>query len=125
MQAHTLLYTLLKDAPEVKELVGSRVFPLRIPQNTSLPAITYQLVGGDHDRCRSYGRFRFQVSLFAKTYAQASTLSEVVQFALDGYEDGETLIEADAPPIDQHSDDSAVFYRTQDYFIDIPNPTRP
>ena len=119
---YELLRSLLLANATVVALVGTRVYPLRIAQGEPLPAIAYQQVGGNNDRCSSYGRFRYQISMFSAGYVQAVALSEAVLAALDGFEDGEILIEADGAARDQFSEGSEVYYRTHDYFIDFPNP---
>lgn len=69
-------------------LVVSRVYPLLLPQNPTLPAITYQRIsdvreqslGGDS----SLQHPRFQFSCWAETYAVALAVAEQVRLALQG-----------------------------------------
>lgn len=68
---------------------GDRVFPNNIPQRQSLPAITFQEITGDHLHTNNGGsptyEGRWQVTVHAKTYAEASTIRDQVRRILDGY----------------------------------------
>lgn len=117
-----LLHSLLCAHPGVSALAGDRVYPVRVPQGKAMPAVAYQQVGGTGAACQSYGRFRYQLSAFADTYTAVTALSAAIEAALNGYEQGEIYIEVDTPAIDQHSDSTDRYFRTQDFFIEFPNP---
>jgi hypothetical protein len=73
---------------EMSDLVGNRVYPLRMPQNAQMPAIVYQRIstvprhrqGGP----ASLARHRFQIDCWARTYGEAATVAYRVQWALEG-----------------------------------------
>lgn len=75
----------LTGSTSVSSLAGSRVYPVELPQNPKLPALTYDLIssirepGGGTDSGDVHARL--QVTAWAKTYAAASGLSEGVRAA--------------------------------------------
>lgn len=88
MRAEKVIYTLLTGSAEVSALVGSKVYPGRIPQNTTMPAIAYELVSGVDIvpiNAQAGGvilRSRVQVSVLARTYAQVKTIQEAIRGTL-------------------------------------------
>ena len=46
MRAEKVIYTLLGADVGVIALVGAKVYPSRIPQNTVMPAIVYEAISG-------------------------------------------------------------------------------
>ncbi|WP_094550241.1 tail completion protein gp17 [Petroclostridium xylanilyticum] len=83
------LYVHLKNYPDLKSLVEDRIYPLVMPQNCKLPAITYQKVSGSRQHClqRDTGFTTpvFQISCWAQNYAQLKAVSEQVRFALQNF----------------------------------------
>ncbi len=73
----------------VAALVSTRVYPVRLPQGGTYPAITYSKVSGS--RIRTMGSHedsanpRVQVSCWGKTYADAKGLANAVRIALDRF----------------------------------------
>lgn len=115
------LRSLLVAAPSVTALVQQRVYPLRIAQGVALPAVAYQQISLVPGRCDGYDRLRYQVSLFASSYAQLSALAAATRAALHGYEIGEIYCELDQE-IDQFDEAGSTYFRTQDFFLEYPNP---
>ena len=77
--------TALKSSPDVKAICAGRVFPLKIPQGTKLPAIVYQRIHGSPDYTLSgYGSegVTLMVNCFAMKYEQAKDLALAVRNAL-------------------------------------------
>jgi hypothetical protein len=78
--------------------VGDRVYPLTLPQGAVLPAVVYQLVGGEgplhshgdaHDGSRpaasSYQRSRVQLGCWADSARAAEVLAAEVEVAVDAF----------------------------------------
>jgi hypothetical protein len=77
--------------------VGDRVYPLTLPQGATLPAVVYQLVGGEgplhshgdaHDgdgAGASFQRSRLQLACWAESARAAELLGAEVQTAVDGF----------------------------------------
>jgi hypothetical protein len=81
------LYDYLTDVAAIAALVSTRVYPLRLPQDASLPAVVYQRISGErvrsHDGPSGLGRGRFQISSWDDDYAGAKSLAEQIRYALD------------------------------------------
>ena len=94
------LYTRLTTHAGTAALVGTRVWPLVMPQGGKLPAIVYQKVSDvrvySHDGDSDLIRSRFQVGCYAKNYDDVKALEIQVVDALSGYADRtlETPVEA-------------------------------
>jgi hypothetical protein len=78
--------------------VGDRVYPLTLPQGALLPAVTYQLVGGEgplHSHGDAQGgvgptrpkfqRSRIQLGCWADSARAAEVLAAEVDAAVDGF----------------------------------------
>ena len=117
-----LLHSLLRAAPDVAALVGTRVYPVRLAQGAALPAVAYQQVSAPAPRrtrgCVLPATPRYQLSLFARTYAELDALDKAVQAALDGYEAPGVAI-AYVNGFDQHDDRSEVYFRPTDYTVEL------
>jgi hypothetical protein len=78
--------------------VGDRVYPLTLPQGAVLPAVVYQLVGGegplhshsdaqggDSTHHPTYQRSRVQLGCWADSARAAEVLAAEVERAVDGF----------------------------------------
>jgi len=122
----TGLYSHLTTDSDVSALVGTRVYPLKLPQGYTLPAISYQRVSGDRLATLSgpTGRAnpRFQIDCWASTYSGVRDLASKVRQALDGHKGGlggeddvgGISIEGDR---DLFEENTEVFRVTMDFFI--------
>lgn len=88
MRAESVIYTLLTGNAGVTALVGAKIYPGRLPQNTVMPAISYELVSG-HEilpiNAQAGGvllRSRVQVTVLAKSYAETKAVHEAARKAL-------------------------------------------
>ncbi len=70
-------------------LVSGRVYPMLLPPQVTLPAITYQKLSEArayaHDGFAGYTEPRFQFSVWATTYAGAKAVHVQIKAALDTY----------------------------------------
>ena len=75
----------------VSGLVSSRIYPMKLPQGPTMPAITYSRVSGPRVQELSgpsgLAFPRVQVDSWASTYAGVKALADAVRKALDGYRD--------------------------------------
>lgn len=82
-----IIQLLAEDAPVVA-IASTRVYPLALPQNTTLPAITYQRISGIHEHTLSepstLTRPRFQFVAHASTFLQARQLANAIKTAFNG-----------------------------------------
>lgn len=83
------LYAILAADVTVAGLVGTRIFPNVVPQDQSLPAISYQRIATSRvwslEGPSGLAQPTFQVNCLAATYDALRTLSAAVRAALDGY----------------------------------------
>lgn len=85
------LYHFLTNNAGLVALVGTRVYPNRLPQSGTLPALTYQRIDSPriatHDTAGASGtaRPRFQFDCWGATYATCKAVSDALRAALNGY----------------------------------------
>lgn len=69
--------------------IGSRLYPLHLPQNPTYPAATYQVITAN-SLATSNGlsapkEWRVQIDAWGESYADADGLARSIRGALDGY----------------------------------------
>lgn len=78
------LFNLLKTIP----LVGTKVYPLTAPQDTTPPYITYQRISpfdtSTIEGTESLDMARFQIKIFSKTYLESVNIANSVKEKLSG-----------------------------------------
>lgn len=74
--------------PSIKALVKTRIHPAPLPQNVTMPAISYQRISTIEDICYDgvdgLTQIRLQLNFFAKTFTDARTLQQLVRGVLKG-----------------------------------------
>jgi hypothetical protein len=79
---------LLADAG-IAAAVGTRVYPVRLPQGTAAASVVYNRISaiGDHTMQGASGlaRPRIQIDCWAPTHDAATALANLVKDALDGF----------------------------------------
>lgn len=80
------LYTRLTGHAGLGALVGTRVYPLRAPQDAALPYITYQRISGvvlhEFARAAPATQARYQVDVWAGSFLAAQTAMTQLRAAL-------------------------------------------
>lgn len=79
------IYNILNSSSNVTNLVSSRIYPLRVPQNTSFPCITYQTISNVPINTKSGFKTyqaRTQVNAFANNYSSCHEVASAVRGAL-------------------------------------------
>lgn len=88
MSIETGLFTHLTTDANVSAIVDARVYPLRLMQGYTLPALTYQRISTERKPTLSGPNERvvgrFQINCFAATYSAARALADKVRISLDG-----------------------------------------
>lgn len=87
MIEYTVRAYMLADAT-ISGLIGTRYYPLKMPQVPTLPLIVYTKVSGPrlHDMDgSSIAEPRFQIDSWADTYVGAKALANAVRERLDSY----------------------------------------
>lgn len=88
MSAETQLYAALSGRTELTELVGTRIYPDAIPENSPLPAVVYvrsstnptYTIGGTLV-CEDV---RLSVTAWAPTRTEAEAVADQIRSAIDG-----------------------------------------
>ena len=90
MAVEEAIQTILAADVAVSALIVARIYPSRLPDGATYPAIVYQRISGPrlHDLSgpSGYATPRIQLDLWAATYSEAKALAEAVREALDGYQ---------------------------------------
>lgn len=88
MTIETDIFTRLSAFPGLIALVGAREYPVRLPQNPTLPAITMHKISNVREQTHSGDSAlqhpRYQFSCWAETYGAAWAVAEQVRLALQG-----------------------------------------
>lgn len=90
------VYTALSGSSPITSIVGTRIYPLVLREDTTFPALTYQVISTvTEPTFTSLGvrKYRIQLDCWADTYLGAATLRDAVMTALDGYTDS-TIIDS-------------------------------
>lgn len=97
----TGLRTLLLGDSNITAIIGTRLYPIQLPQKPTLPALTYFRVSGEEQASNSgsqdYGWARFQIDAWAETFNEAETLANLVKERLHGFSG--TVSNSDSPPL--------------------------
>ena len=117
------LYSRLQAVAGVTTLVSARVYPVRLPQGVTYPAIRYTTIDTQRDSALSADMGlawpRMQIDSYAQTYLGAKQLATAVRAALkratwtqDGIDVRDALLEQEA---DDYESDVEAFRIRQDY----------
>jgi len=83
------LYARLSGTAGVTALVSTRIYPMAIPQDITLPAIAYQRISGlripEHDGPSGLATGRVQFTCQGTSYSSAKAVATAVRAALDCY----------------------------------------
>ncbi|MEI7584615.1 DUF3168 domain-containing protein [Runella sp.] len=125
-----IVYSILSSANAVTNIVGNRLNPVRIPQESAFPAISYNVVSivanptnSGHSRTEFA---RVQVNVYATSFADVVELASQVRVTMDNAATPETYNSSYVQRIEydgenQTADDQAAFaglYQiSQDYLI--------
>lgn len=126
------LYSLVTGDAGVSALIATRMYPALMPQNVTLPAVSYSVVvaPGDHHGTAASGYVSaiYRIDCWATTFAAARELAQAVREAIDGYRGtvtpaGSPLVEVTIGAIlleserDLYEDESRVYRRSQTYRV--------
>lgn len=106
-------------------LAANRVYPVKLPQNFTLPAITYSKVSGvrvqSHDGPSNLAYPRFQISCWGNKYLAAKQLAEEVRQDMDCYSGamGGTTVQVSRliNEVDFHNPEVGVYQIALDFYI--------
>ena len=82
-------YAYLVADADLAALVGTRLYPLLIPQEAALPAVAYQRISGPrilaHDGPTGAAEARIQYTITGASYSSAKAVAAAIRRAVDGY----------------------------------------
>jgi hypothetical protein len=85
----TAISNLLKADDSFRQLAGNRLFPVELPEQEALPAVTYQLISTTDlyaiDGAIDFTRVRLQFDVWANRYLEAKDLARALHSVLDSY----------------------------------------
>ncbi|MGJ3501611.1 hypothetical protein PsalN5692_03886 (plasmid) [Piscirickettsia salmonis] len=94
---------------------GWPVFPLVLPKEQLLPAVTYQVIGGERryqiDTTAYLQKKTLQISCIAKTYQECKILQEYITQALNNYHSEKIQLVTFESELDHYESDTKT-YRT-------------
>jgi len=128
MRAEKVIYSLLTADSGVAASVGARIYPSRMPQNTAMPALVFQMISGTElvpiDAQAGYQimRSRVQVTAMGKNYADVKNALEAVRIAClykSGTINGVKVISItrDSVGPDLRDDELAYYIQSIDYMV--------
>jgi len=89
MSVEAAINAILLADPGVAAVVASRIYPVVMPEDPTLPAITYQRIDGPRetslDLDSSLAHPRIQVSAWGNAYADVKNAADAVREALNGF----------------------------------------
>jgi hypothetical protein len=124
-ELETVLFTRLSTYAGLIALTSTRIYPLIMPQNPTLPAVTYQRIDGPRESAFSaemgLAHPRIQVDSWAKTYAGAKAVATQVRTALQRWSSEavdpvvlDCLLESDG---DEYEPDANIYRVRQDWIV--------
>ena len=83
------MFQFLRDHPDLEGIIGTRVFPLRMPHDTKLPAITFSRISAvremTHNGNSHLARPRLQFNCWSEDYLEAKELAHKLMNILHGF----------------------------------------
>jgi hypothetical protein len=132
MSANKIVYNILSNNAALTALISTRLNPVRIPQESAFPAVSYQLISDIPNPTKSgHSRTEFvrvQVNAYGVTLASAESVSSAIRTAFEAVNLPNTFNGIKCQTIEfdneiQTADDTAAFaglYQiSQDYIINF------
>lgn len=83
------LFSILSNDAGVTALVGSRIYPIMLPQNATFPCASYSTDEGQEDDTfdgqGTFQQINIEVDAWAKTHAEMLTVGGAIKAALKNY----------------------------------------
>lgn len=92
MSVQNDIYARLSAYADLTALVGSKIYPLTVPQDIELPYVSYFIVSDIPEHCMGQDgdirTIRLQISCWANTYDEVKAIEVQVKAALSRYRGG-------------------------------------
>jgi len=120
MNAEGAIWSAILASAPVTALVGTRVYPMMLPQGPTFPAVVYQRISTVPDMLvdgPGFAPIRMQLSMWATTFDGARTLADAVVTALHGYHGGELRLSRLINLLDDYEPDTKLFRVIADFRV--------
>lgn len=119
------LYSKLSGDSSISSIVGTRIYPVKMPDDPTFPVITYQRISSIREPTMSgrseYCDCIFQIDSWSLSYDTTKQLAESIFLLLEGFKGVVSSVDIQAiltqNEIDLYEDDVKVFRRSQTYRI--------
>lgn len=113
----------------VSSLIGTRFYPVAMPQTATFPLAVYQFITGEniktHGAPSALPRPRCQITAWALTFAEVVAIDNAIKTAIDGKREtwgtgaSTTIVHECSPeePRDDRDPVTGLYWRSRDYFI--------
>ena len=126
MSIHAGLNRLLVSDASIAAVITARCYPIQLPQNPTLPAVTYFAVSGDRLKSNSgpqdYGWTRFQIDTWALSMSAALSLADLILARLDGYKG--SFDDGNSPAVSTWTIQGAFLAGERDFYESDPKQYR-
>lgn len=121
------LFSLVTTDATISGMIGTRMFPVQLPEATQLPAIRYTVAGGQSgatfDASGGPQRWRVQFDCIGADHPSAEALRNALTDLLDGFfgtlSDGTYVTIFSLQPIDFFDSDPRQFRCAQEFYINF------
>lgn len=79
------LVTYLKAYAGLTALVSTRIYPVQLPDDRTIPAVTYHMQTSPRTHVCSYAKPYFRITAWSYTHALSWQIAEQVRLALESY----------------------------------------
>jgi hypothetical protein len=122
MSIEALVYGRLTTYSGITAIASTRTYPMRLPQNPTLPAISYQKISNTEQKGSSNLKdSRYQLNCWATTYAEAHSLAAQVKAAFEEWHDANqtpgVLMARMVGETDTEDDDTKTYRVILDVFL--------
>ena len=94
------LYNQLKNDTLITDLVGTRIYPKKAPQNVQTPYLIYHEIIGSGKQCMSGSIYqtvtRFQIDCWGLKYSDVKNLREAVKSSIIGFKSSSNITTDDS-----------------------------
>jgi len=84
-----MIYAILSNTPALTAQVGTRIYPLVVPEDVQKPALAYQVISESRDYLMTgqdgVTESRVQITIVAQNVAQMDSVAETLRSELSGY----------------------------------------
>lgn len=124
MSVETVLFSRLSEHTGLNALVSTRVYPNLIPQNATMPVVSYHRISTHRESAMGVdtgvARARFQLDAFAATYSAVRAVAEQIRAALQRWTNASGTVVQDSFILGEqefYEDETKRFRVSQDFEI--------